>query len=108
MHREHDENIKWCNVKKFDLNNFLDLDGKFVLNPAFSAFGIGRRNCPGSSLAKREIYILLGRTLLRYKISPESDAKYDDVNMSMDLDLEFPDPDPRFVWMRKLVKVERR
>ena len=62
----HDENI-WKNPYKFDLDNFMDNNGKFKNNAAFTKFGIGRRNCPGMSLAKKEIYLLLGRMILNYR-----------------------------------------
>jgi len=61
----HEENL-WKNPYKFDLDNFME-DGKFKNNAAFVKFGIGRRNCPGMSLAKKEIYLLLGRMILNYR-----------------------------------------
>ena len=88
QYQSKDGYVQWRNPARFDLNNFLDDNGKFKSNPAFSTFGIGRRNCPGESLAKREIYLLLGTTLLTYKL--DLDKQFCD-NIPTKLDLDNPD-----------------
>ena len=35
-----------------------------------SLFGYGRRSCPGISLARRMIYLLIGNLILNYKFYP--------------------------------------
>ena len=57
----------WNEPEKFDINHFLDEDGKFTKNVAWSLFGYGRRSCPGVSLAMRMLYMLLGKMILNYK-----------------------------------------
>ena len=55
------------NKNNINLNNWLDGDGKFKMNPNFVAFGIGKRNCLGMQFALNEIYVILGTLLLNYK-----------------------------------------
>ena len=69
----HDENA-WKNPYKFDIENWMDDGGKFKNNPYFTKFGIGRRNCPGMSVAKKEIYLLLGRMVLNYRFYTKGDV----------------------------------
>ena len=57
----------WDNPDTLNINHFLDQDNKFKKNVAFSLFGYGRRSCPGITLAKRMIYILIGKMVLNYK-----------------------------------------
>eukprot|EP01084_Bolivina_argentea_P151054 263707_1 len=110
MHEVQSPDIKWRSPLDFDLNNFLEYEDeqpKFKLNPAFSAFGYGRRNCPGSSLAKREIYLLLGRTLLRYKILP-TDTGYDNIPQTVkDVKIQGAGDLHRYI-IAKSVKVVKR
>jgi len=63
----------WRNPFKFDIKNWMDDDGKFKNNSHFTKFGIGRRNCPGMSVAKKEIYLLLGRMVLSYRFYSKGD-----------------------------------
>eukprot|EP01084_Bolivina_argentea_P067964 123688_1 len=58
----------WKTPESFDIDNFLE-DGKFKKNAALSTFGYGRRSCPGLSLAKRMLYILVGKMVLNYKFN---------------------------------------
>lgn len=42
----------------------------------FSAFGFGRRICPGQSIAERSLYILISRVAWACHISPKHDARH--------------------------------
>ena len=65
----------WKNRKDFDLNNWLnDKTGKFVNNSALSSFGIGKRNCPGKTLAIREMIIILACLIKRYQFSLDTNG----------------------------------
>lgn len=64
----------WRNPYLFDIKNWMDDDGKFKNNSHFTKFGIGRRSCPGMSVAKKEIYLLLGRMVLNYRFYTKGDA----------------------------------
>eukprot|EP01084_Bolivina_argentea_P176681 305691_1 len=72
----HDEKY-WKNPFEFDLNNWLDDSGNFKSNQAFATFGLGKRDCVGRALAMRELYLLLGRLLLRYKFIPTQNGMPD-------------------------------
>ena len=41
----------------FRADRFLDGDGKFLPHPAMVAFGVGKRECPGKTLAKQEAFL---------------------------------------------------
>merc|ERR1711933_17144 len=55
---------------EFDVHHFMDEEGKFQKHAAMSLFGYGRRSCPGVSLARRMIYLIVGTLILRYKFLP--------------------------------------
>ena len=70
----HDNN-NWFDADNiFNINNFLDDNNHFKQNPAFVAFGTGKRSCPGESLAIRNIYYFLPKIILRYKISASNNV----------------------------------
>ena len=65
-----------CNT--FNIDRWLDNDKHFKMNPAFTLFGLGPRNCVGQSLAIREIFSVLAPLLFRYKFTkPDNISKYD-------------------------------
>ncbi|WKX91281.1 hypothetical protein Q1695_009822 [Nippostrongylus brasiliensis] len=43
------------------------------LDQMVAPFGLGKRSCLGESLARAELYLIIGNLLLRYKISPDPD-----------------------------------
>ena len=45
------------NPERFDPGRFLDGEGKFYAHPGMVAFGIGKRECLGKSLAKQEMFL---------------------------------------------------
>ncbi|CAJ0953777.1 unnamed protein product, partial [Mesorhabditis belari] len=53
----------------FEPSRFLGDDGKTLAEKVIP-FGIGKRSCPGESLARNEIYLILGNLLCRYNIHP--------------------------------------
>ncbi|CAJ0576322.1 unnamed protein product, partial [Mesorhabditis spiculigera] len=53
---------------EFDPSRFLGEEGKKLADKV-TPFGLGKRSCPGESLARNEIYLILGNLLLRYDIS---------------------------------------
>ena len=66
----HDER-EWPEPEKFEPERFLDSDGKFVgwskVN-GFLPFAVGRRECPGQSLAKIMLFTFASILLHCYKI----------------------------------------
>ncbi|XP_028390670.1 cytochrome P450 2D4-like [Dendronephthya gigantea] len=73
----HDER-EWPEPEKFNPGRFLDSDGKFVgwskLN-GFLPFSVGRRDCPGQSLAKIMMFAFSSMLLHRYKIELPAEAE---------------------------------
>jgi hypothetical protein len=67
----HEDKREWQEPEKFKPERFLDEDGKFVgwnKLRGFMPFGIGRRECPGQSLAKVMMFSFASILLHRYKI----------------------------------------
>ncbi|CAJ0924184.1 unnamed protein product, partial [Mesorhabditis belari] len=56
-------------TQEFDPSRYLNENGKSLFEKTIP-FGIGKRSCPGESLAKAEIYLILGNILTRYNITP--------------------------------------
>ena len=47
----------WENPDTFNPNRFMDADGNVVKNELLIPFSIGKRVCPGESLAKSELFL---------------------------------------------------
>ncbi|KAL6737574.1 hypothetical protein Aduo_011205 [Ancylostoma duodenale] len=54
------------NPNNFDPSRYFKIDG---LDRHVVPFGIGKRSCLGESLARAELYLIIGNLLQRYKIS---------------------------------------
>ncbi|KAJ7628933.1 cytochrome P450 [Roridomyces roridus] len=72
---EHDK--KHDDADEFRPDRFLDVDGKLRLGYETSAFGFGRRVCPGQSFAERSLWINIAMMLWTFDIrkSTEVDAQ---------------------------------
>eukprot|EP01084_Bolivina_argentea_P112020 199793_1 len=59
----------------FHLEYWLDpITKKFKMNENFVQFGVGKRDCPGQSLAMRALYTMYGILLIKYKfVAPNND-----------------------------------
>ena len=64
----HDER-EWENPEEFNPDRFLDSEGHFTGTSKMSyvPFGLGRRICPGESLAKTELFLLAATMLRKFK-----------------------------------------
>ena len=73
----HDDEREWPEPKKFKPERFLDSDGKFVgwsKLHGFLPFSIGRRECPGQSLAKIMMFTFASILVYCYKFQvPEGE-----------------------------------
>uniref|UniRef100_A0AAV2J0T5 Cytochrome P450 n=1 Tax=Knipowitschia caucasica TaxID=637954 RepID=A0AAV2J0T5_KNICA len=59
----------WATPLRFNPEHFLDHNGNFKKNPAFLPFAIGKRSCPGESLARMEIFIFVVSLLQHFSFS---------------------------------------
>ncbi|KAK3738904.1 hypothetical protein RRG08_006472 [Elysia crispata] len=59
----------WGNAKIFRPERFLK-EGKLHCPEFFVAFGLGKRSCPGESLAKVELFLFTVSVIQRFKIIP--------------------------------------
>ncbi|KAG6849627.1 hypothetical protein H0H93_006836 [Arthromyces matolae] len=100
---EHDKSRYSDDHDKFKPERFLDTEGKLKENYETSAFGFGRRICPGAPFAERSLWIDIATMLWMFNILPskEIDPKtgvrfeYDDGDAAFKGDLtsapyEFP------------------
>ncbi len=61
---------------KFNPERFLDGDGKFINDPKVGiAFGMGKRRCPGETMARMELYIFITHLLDRFILKAHGDPK---------------------------------
>ena len=67
----HDPNY-WSDPEDFIPERFIK-DGKFHQDERFVAFGIGKRNCMGKTLALTELYLFLSALLQRFSFSFPND-----------------------------------
>ncbi|CAB4040453.1 steroid 17-alpha-hydroxylase 17,20 lyase-like [Paramuricea clavata] len=82
----HEDNCEWQETEKFKPERFLDEDGKFVgwnKLRGFMPFGIGRRECPGQTLAKVMMFSFASILLHRYKIELPEGAEIPTTKVSI-------------------------
>lgn len=60
---------QWKDAHSFRPERFLNEEGAFQKNENFLVFSTGRRHCPGETLAKTEIFILLANILQKFHIT---------------------------------------
>jgi len=75
----------WKTPLDFDIENYLDKDGKFK-NPAvgLEVFGRGKRNCPAMQLARKELFFAIAMMVYHYKFcgpKGEGDVNFEAKNM---------------------------
>ncbi|XP_033099713.1 cytochrome P450 2U1-like [Anneissia japonica] len=69
QHRMHTSPRYWNEPTEFNPSRFLTNDGQKVKKPeSFMPFGIGRRACPGESLAKSEMFVFMTNFMQRFKV----------------------------------------
>ncbi|RUS83558.1 hypothetical protein EGW08_008664 [Elysia chlorotica] len=60
----------WKDPDQYRPERFLDADGNISPPEFFTPFGIGRRVCPGESLAKMELFLVLASVIQRFELRP--------------------------------------
>nr|XP_037286168.1 cytochrome P450 1B1-like [Rhipicephalus microplus] len=80
----HNDPAHWVDPSKYDPTRFLNADGTMVNEKpqAFAPFSLGRRACPGESLALMEIFLYVTIVLQKFKVLPEQGA-----TLSLDVQL---------------------
>ncbi|RUS72598.1 hypothetical protein EGW08_019633 [Elysia chlorotica] len=64
----------WENPDEFLPERFLDSDGRLVKPSEFIPFAIGRRVCPGESMALMELHLFLASMFQRFRFEPEDSS----------------------------------
>ncbi|XP_077559314.1 cytochrome P450 2H1-like [Haemaphysalis longicornis] len=69
----HNDPVHWPNPSQYDPTRFLNADGtELGKRPeAFVSFSLGRRACPGESLALMEIFLYVSTVLQNFRVLPE-------------------------------------
>ncbi|XP_046336525.1 vitamin D(3) 25-hydroxylase-like [Haliotis rufescens] len=62
----------WGDPQNFRPERFLDHEGKFRKRDELVAFSLGRRACPGESLGRMELFLVLTTLIQRFKFVPPS------------------------------------
>ncbi|KAH9494448.1 cytochrome P450 2 sub U member 1 [Bulinus truncatus] len=65
-----DEAIWGSEVMSFRPERFIDEDGRLKNSEAFLPFGVGRRVCPGETMAKTELFLFLASMFQKFEILP--------------------------------------
>ncbi|KAL5011839.1 hypothetical protein ScPMuIL_010390 [Solemya velum] len=66
--------IVWKNTENFEPSRFIDDKGMLIRPEEFIPFFIGRRVCPGESLARMELFLFLTSIVQRFRITaPENE-----------------------------------
>ncbi|OQV25636.1 Cytochrome P450 2U1 [Hypsibius exemplaris] len=65
----HRDPRHWDAPEQFRPERFLDEEGRLLNPPQFMPFSIGKRHCPGESLAKMEVFLFVANILARFNLS---------------------------------------
>ncbi|KAG1687731.1 Cytochrome P450 2C1 [Nymphon striatum] len=74
LYSVHRNPALWKNPLDFDPNRFIDKDGKVFRPPHLLAFGSGKRNCVGESMAKMEIFLLFVTLLQKFTFEQDGNG----------------------------------
>ncbi|EPB80695.1 hypothetical protein ANCCEY_00263 [Ancylostoma ceylanicum] len=92
------------NPNEFDPSRYFNVDR---LDQHVIPFGLGKRSCLGESLARAELYLIIGNLLQRYKISPADGLPSRDPSNPFGL-LRRPKPFKNRIEFVKIISPERQ
>ncbi|VDI62738.1 Hypothetical predicted protein [Mytilus galloprovincialis] len=72
---QHDEEL-FANHLKFDPLRFIDKQGKFYGQERIVPFSLGKRVCPGESLARMELFLFITAIVKKFHILPEEEGTF--------------------------------
>ena len=78
----------WKNASEFDINNFLNDNGRFVRSSSFVNFGLGNRNCIGNQLALKVLYAEFVFLISKYKFTANGENGKLDFKVKVDVHLK--------------------
>ena len=58
----------WEDAREFRPERFLNSDGSFRKNDHLLAFSTGKRQCPGETLARTEMFLFIANILQKYNL----------------------------------------
>ena len=85
LYSVHHDPKYWKNPEEFNPERFLDSNGKFHLDPAFAAFGLGPRICLGEIMARTELFLFSGTFLQRFSFKAEDESNLPSLETKMAL-----------------------
>lgn len=75
LYAAHNDPNLWTNPSAFQPERFLDKDNNVINKDRMVSFSLGRRSCPGETLARAEIFLILTSLLQRFSILPPEDLE---------------------------------
>ncbi|KAG2460793.1 CP2K1 protein, partial [Polypterus senegalus] len=76
------DKTQWATPYQFNVNHFLDDQGKFIKRAAFLPFSAGRRVCLGETLAKTELFLFFTMLLQKFVLQPPSGVTPEQLDLS--------------------------
>ncbi|GFY75836.1 cytochrome P450 2J6 [Trichonephila inaurata madagascariensis] len=75
---DHDEKLWGKDVHEYKPERFLSPDGQKVVKPEYATpFSVGKRSCPGKSLAEIEVFLYIVAILQKFEVSVPPGKKID-------------------------------
>ncbi|CAL1266283.1 unnamed protein product [Larinioides sclopetarius] len=75
---DHDERIWGYDVHVFKPERFLSKDGKKIVKPEYAApFSVGKRDCPGKSLAQIEVFLYVVAIFQKFMVQAPKGSNID-------------------------------
>ncbi|XP_066932970.1 steroid 17-alpha-hydroxylase/17,20 lyase-like [Clytia hemisphaerica] len=99
----HRDEKYWENPNEFKPSRWLDEEGKFNqhLHPSYLPFGLGKRSCVGETTARPELFLILSRLIVSFKISANPNQPLPKTSEEIIASVKYPLPYTVMVEERK-------